>query len=229
MATIALPLDRPMLVELVGPAGVGKSSVAQALRRRGMAGYGTIWGQPVLPLLANGIRLIPSLAALWLDSQSLLWDESRHMVRLRTLHRELQRVQADGEQALVFDEGPVFALAWLRGFGHEALRREVSRSWWTVTLRQWADVMDAVVVLDAPDSLLAQRIKTRPEWHEIKHASDSEITVWIARFRNALDWVLAGLTAHGGPIVIRISTDQDGPKHIAERVVAAIEGITGDD
>jgi broad-specificity NMP kinase len=228
MTLTAPALRRPRLVELAGPAGVGKSSVCRALRHRCTASPGTIWGLPVLPLLTNGVQLIPSLLGLWLDSRSLLWDESRHIVRLRTLHRGLQRVPPPAGRVLVFDEGPVFALAWLRGFGHEVLRREVSEAWWRAALRQWAGTVDAVVVLDAPDSLLAQRIRNRPEWHEIQHASDAEITVWMARFRMALNWVLAGLSTQGGPLVIRIATDQERPERIAARVVAALEEASRD-
>jgi len=215
--------DRTRLVELAGPAGVGKSTLTSALRRRYAAEQGTIWGLPVLPLLGNGARLIPTLFPLWLHSRSLLWDESRHMVRLRTLQRELYRGRTNGSSAVIFDEGPVFALAWLRGFGHESMRSAAAEAWWQVTLSQWAVAVDTVVVLDASDPLVASRIRSRPEWHEIKHASDQDISNWIDRFRTALNWVLAGFAAHGGPAVHRIRTDQASPEHIAEQVMAALD------
>ncbi|HEX2248805.1 MAG TPA: hypothetical protein VHH32_00570 [Gemmatimonadales bacterium] len=214
--------DRIRLVELAGPAGVGKSSVSRVLRRRYAAAQGTIWGLPVFPLLGNGVRLVPTLFPLWLHSRSPLWDESRHMVRLTTLQGTLSRARANGSSALIFDEGPVFALAWLRGFGHESMRSAAAEPWWQDTLRQWAVTVDAVVVLDAPDAMLARRIKTRPEWHEIKNASDQQISIWIGRFRTALSWVLASLTVHGGPTIHRIRTDGGPPEYIAEQVIAAL-------
>lgn len=221
--TPGLPLSRPpLLVELAGPAGVGKSSLLRALSRRGVATHGTIWGQPVLPLLGHGLQELPTLFGLWRHSRSLLWDESRHLVRLRTLHRTVSRTELPQPRVLVFDEGPVFALAWLRGFGHESMRSETAEEWWRATLRDWASVLDAVVVLDAPDSLLAQRIRTRPDSHEVKQASDPEISVWMGRFRVALDWVLDGMARHGGPLVLRVTTDQKGPDGLAELVGSAI-------
>lgn len=225
------PMHRPRrrLVELAGPAGVGKSTVSRALSQRRAAAHGTIWGQPVLPLLGNGVQLLPTLVGFWLDSGSLLWDESRHMVRLRTLHQSLRQPQSLAtETVLLFDEGPIFALAWLRGFGHESMRRKVSERWWRATLEQWARKVDTVVVLDASDSLLAHRIRTRPEWHEVKQASDRDISVWMARFRTALNWVLAGLMVNGGPVVVRIPADQDQPERIAEQVMAALDGVSYD-
>jgi broad-specificity NMP kinase len=211
------------LVELAGPAGVGKSTLSRVLRQHYAAEQGTIWGLPVLPLLENGALLVPTLFPLWLHSRSLLWDESRHMVRLSTLQRELSRVRTNGSSAVIFDEGPVFALAWLRGFGHESMRSAAAEAWWQVTLREWAATVDTVVVLDASDAMVARRIRTRPEWHEIKNASDQQISTWIGRFRTALSWVLAGLTVHDGPAIHRIRTDEGSPEHIAEQVLAALD------
>jgi broad-specificity NMP kinase len=218
----------PLLVELAGPAGVGKSTLSQALTDRCPAVPGTIWGLPVLPLLGNGVQLLPTLFGFWLRSGSLLWDESRHMVRLRTLYRALRRAEFSDGRPMIFDEGPIFALVWLRGFGHISMRSPSAEHWWQTTLREWAGTVDAVVVLEAPDALLARRIRTRPEFHEVKQASDPEIEGWMARFRAALDWVLSRLEAEGGPIVVRVTTDQESPERIAEQVTAALDRIHHD-
>jgi hypothetical protein len=139
------------------------------------------------------------------------------------LHRAFRQGEPGGEPVAVFDEGPVFALAWLRGFGHETLRNEASDAWWQATFREWRAVIDTVVVLDAPDSILAQRIRARPDEHEVKQASDAEITAWMARFRSALDWVLAELAGQDGPTVLRLEAAQSPPDRIAERVLEVLD------
>jgi hypothetical protein len=225
-----LTLSRPpLVVELVGPAGVGKSTLLGALNGRGLAAGRSIWGQPVLPLLGTGLQLLPILFRFWRQSPALLWDESRHMVRLKTLSRAVRHGDLLRGRVVVFDEGPLFALAWLRGFGHESMRSEAADVWWRATLREWAEVMDAVVVLDAPDSVLAQRIRARPDWHEVKQDSDQEIAIWMARFRAALNWVLAHMAVPDGPVILRVRTEQETPGRIAELVAAALEQVPYDD
>jgi hypothetical protein len=74
-----------------------------------------------------------------------------------------------------------------------------------------------VVVLDAPDHVLAQRIRARSHPHEVKELADPEIARWMARFREALDWVLSEMASHGGPLVVRLSAE--GPaERIAEQL-----------
>jgi broad-specificity NMP kinase len=223
------PQRTPFLVELAGPAGVGKTTLSRALVGRGGVVTAAIWGLPALSLIGNGVRLLPSLLENCRRSGCLLWDESRHMVRLVTLHRALAGGKAAGPHVMLFDEGPIFALAWLRGFGHEIMRSEASEAWWRDTLGDWAGLMDVVVVVEANDALLARRIRTRPHGHEVKEFSDPEIVAWMARFRAALSWVLAGLAAEGGPAVLRVTTDREPPEILAERVGAALDRIPYDD
>jgi hypothetical protein len=158
----------------------------------------------------------------------LLWDESRHLVRLQTLQKALRDAPPPSAPIILFDEGPVFALAWLRGFGHDSMRSDAAEDWWRTTLQEWAQTIDAVVVLDASDDVLARRIRTRPNWHEVKDLSDHEIAAWMARFRVALNWVLAGLAATGRVVIVRVSIDREHPDRIAEHVLAALQSASHD-
>jgi hypothetical protein len=149
------------------------------------------------------------------------------VVRLQTLLKALKDAPPSAPITL-FDEGPVFALAWLRGFGHEGMRSDAAEDWWRTTLQEWSQTIDAVVVLDASDDLLAGRIRARPNWHEVKDLSDQEIATWMRRFRVALDWVLAGLAATGRVQIVRVTIDRDRPDRIAEHVLASLKSASRD-
>jgi hypothetical protein len=215
-------VQSPRLVELAGPAGAGKSATRRALMARTHLRHGMIWGLPAGSLLWHGVRSIPSFIPLWLAARRPLWDETRHMVRLRTLREALQNRPAQ-QPAMVFDEGPVFALAWLRGFGHPVMREAASEGWWETACEEWARMLDLVVVLDASDELLAHRIRNRPEDHEIKQASDAEIARWMGRFRQSLDWVLERLSLAAGVTVLRFDTRTESPELLAEQTAAALD------
>ena len=215
---------RPLRVELVGPAGAGKSTLVQSLAGRFRSDAAEIWGLPVLPLLVNGAQLVPTFSRLWLYTGSLLWRETRHVVRLRTLGKALRRPQPPGAEVVIFDEGPVFALTWLRGFGHAGLGAEVASEWWEKAFQEWAALIDVVVVLDAPDNILAQRIRARPRDHEVKRYPDAEIARWMGRFRVALESVLTGLSRHGGPVVVRLSSEDMGSGRLAEELAEVLKG-----
>src|SRR5207253_8094260 len=98
---------------------------------------------------------------------------------------------AGSRRLVVLDEGPVFALAWLQVFGAERLLRSTAyKRWVQRTLADWARVLDAVVLVDAPDPVLSQRIRARVKPHLVKDQSDQQITAFAARFRAAFASVI---------------------------------------
>ncbi len=93
--------------------------------------------------------------------------------------------------------------------------------------RRWAGRLDAVVWLDAPDEVLARRIRGREKPHRMKACSDEEISAFLARYREAYEGVLSELRAASGLKVIRVSTDAGTPEQIAEEVLSGIAGAGG--
>ena len=101
-------------MELAGPAGAGKTTLARALVADSPA---TTTGVQVGPLsLAVGlVSAAPQLAAARLSAPGRSWtrDELRSLAYLRAWRRAV----GDGEGLLVLDHGPVFRLASLAAFG----------------------------------------------------------------------------------------------------------------
>ena len=213
----------PLVAEIVGPAGSGKSTLAGALKRRDgrvLAGLG-VWGLPAPLLLSTALRSLPQLFGMWRRRGSLGWDEAGLVVRLNALGRLVGRETSRADRLLLLDEGAVFALAKLRVFGGDGEAQSARMA------ERWAGSLEAVVWLDAPDEVLARRIRGRDKPHRMKSCTDGEISAFLARYRYAYERVVEELSARGRLKVIRVSTDEGTPDQIAEKVLSGIAGAEG--
>jgi len=213
----------PTVIELVGPAGVGKTTLALQLEAQGKAVLGSMWEVPTVLLARSAIRQLSEALALYRETGVVAWDEVKHFARLDALHASLVRPGRNGHRLVVLDEGPVYTLSWLQVIGHQRLRNGGAKRWWWDTLRRWARTLDAVVLLDAPDPVLASRIRERDKPHLMKDRSLREIAGFSAAYRAATDRVLAGLTACGGPPLLTLETSDEPSERLSERLLAALE------
>jgi len=78
------------------------------------------------------------------------------------------------------------------------------------------------VRLDAPDPVLAQRIRSREKPHMVKHQSDQEIAAFAARFRAAFAAVIAAVTSLNGTRQLTVSAEPAHPEDLAARVLQGL-------
>jgi len=214
-----------MVAELVGAAGTGKSTLS--LRLAGQPGVlrASVWKLPRGWWLYNALRSLPTLFALCVRARALPWADMRYMIRLRTLHHLVQRRRARASAPLVIlDEGPVFALAWLRLFGDQRAAGRTMARWRRTVIRDWASTVDVVVLLDAPDAVLAGRIRTRDQPHRVKSGSDGEISRFATAYREAFGEVIAALTAANGVRVVRLGSDGEAVDRTVDRLQQLLHG-----
>lgn len=186
-----------MVAELIGPAGSGKSILTERLCREPGALRASIWKLPRPQWMISALLSLPTLVALCIRTRSIPWEDLRHIIRLRALHGLLQRQRAAGTRLVLLDEGPVFALAWLQVYGQDRLRHAAMAAWWRDAAQEWARALDTVVVLDAPDPVLAQRVRGRTQSHSMKQKSDADIARFTAAYRTAFARVLEALHTAG--------------------------------
>jgi hypothetical protein len=217
---------RPRVIELVGPAGAGKSTLAQQLCSRNalLRGPLTMWGLPKKALLESALRITPFLATASVHGRAPQLEALTHMIRLDALRQVVDRLAA--HSVVLLDEGPVFGLGWLEVF-FPANGDRVTRGWRDRMLLEWADRIDLIVVVDAPDPILAQRIKSREKFHDVKHRTPPEIYAFTERYRRALSAIVETLGAVGVSIC-RVSThepDADAPLNaVAARLETSTDG-----
>ncbi len=218
------------VVEIVGPAGAGKSTLAGTLPSCDprMAPHTGVWRLPRRDLLAAAARLLPTALAAALGGAPLKPAEIAQMMRIDALRRVLARARAaEGPgRVLVMDEGPVFAFSWLDVF----YGRNGDPGWATWrrrALEAWAGALDGVIRLDADDAVLARRINERAKEHMVKGLPPQDIAEFTARFRRAFDRVLGELVP-AGVAVVGLRTDDGAPEERAAELHHAIQEAIGE-
>lgn len=213
---------RARVLELVGPAGSGKTTLYRAL---GAQCDGVVPGVPFggLGHLRLGLSHAAHLLPAWLGSRDRFLDEKelRSMNYVAGWADALERGAGQGALA-VFDHGPLFRLARLRAFGPRLVESAAFGRWTALAVARWARLLDAVVWLDAPDELLAARIERRDERHRMKGSPAGDTRRFLARYRAAYDALLAELAAAGAPRPIRVDTSREAPAALAARLLATL-------
>ena len=210
-------MKKPLLiVELAGPAGVGKSTLTRALSesnaniRIGEVPY-IRDGRNSGFYLWNALLLFPVFAAVALDrsDRALTPQQMVAMTILRGWRRRLRDADSGEGKVIVLDQGPVHMLSDLLRFGHKNLRSTAS-SWWDRTCRDWAEILDVIVCLDAPDHLLLKRVRTREtKNHRIKTYGDEEAVRFLAMCRRTQNETLSSLRACSRELnVVEFDTSQ---------------------
>ena len=210
-------MSRPLVVELVGPPGAGKSAVARLLAARDpgvVAGLG-VDAVPRRLLVRGALDTLGTLAG-------LPWAESRQAIRLAALHRFVGNGHAPRARVLLLEDGPVLVLSWLDVFRPEAARRPSYRAWRERAARAWATTLGAIVYLDAADDVLVERIRTRAKPHPVKNASDRTAREFIASFRNAFQRVIAEVAPAPAARHLAIRTDREPVERVVDAILAGL-------
>jgi hypothetical protein len=209
-------------VELVGPAGAGKSTIGRMLSRvePSFRPPMTAWDLSPWMLAVHAVRELPTFARSGRPSQLQLmcvYD----LVRILALCARLRQADLRRYQVVLLDEGPVFLLTRLLAYEPVALQSAALRARWEHALRRCATAVDELVWIDAPDPELARRIRSRAKPHRLKAASDAEISTFSTRYRKAFRKVTSVFADHHGPRVSRFTADEPLPR-TAARIARAL-------
>jgi shikimate kinase len=216
-----------LIVEIVGPAGAGKTTLSRILRRRNekILEAADIELRKVghLPIFAGHAPLmLPVFLRRCRPSRWFTWDEIKAIVYLKAWPRVLRRQASNNDTVILLDQGPVFRLATLHAFGPDRLKSPGFDRWWDSMFKQWAFTLDVVIWLDAPATVLVERINARDKRHAVRGKSELEAHQFLARYRMSYEQVLAQLRAYRELTLLQFDTDHAPVEQIADEVLAAV-------
>lgn len=221
----------PLLVEVTGVAGAGKSTLVDLLcRDAGFRRADSIHARDPGHLLhiARSIpRLLPILVRNLRPGPRLSWADVKLLVYATGWHRVLARRAGSGGGVTLLDQGPIYALVRLTAKDARVTRSPRFRRLRDATLDAWAGRLGTVVWLDAEDAVLWRRINHRVQPHGTKGARAEVGRAFIVRYRELFEELLGRMQARGRPRILRFDTGATPSERIAAQVREALMAGVG--
>lgn len=223
--------NSPRIVEIIGPAGSGKTTLCHALSSCKKIFY--IGNFPDVRKFSsapffiwNGFRISPALLGLPKhNSRKLTQRELAWLSILRGWPDILKR-NLKNNQITILDQGPVYLLAETSEFGPDYLKEQKADVFWKSLYSHWADTLDMIVWLDAPDTQLMNRIRNRDKGHIVKNESDETTFEFLTRYRKAYERTISKLSAnHSDLKILRFDTSKKSAKEIVCRLLVEFNSI----
>lgn len=215
-------------MEVVGLAGAGKSTLSQALYRQDLTIVASdrlrVRNLRRIPfMVSQAFLLLPTLFGRPRNGRWFTMEEVKQLIYLKGWNRVLRRQSTDDNRVILIDQGPVFKLATLRGFGPDQLKSRGFVRWWDTMFNKWANTLDMIVWLNAPDEVLLKRICARDKSHLLKRDATREGRNYLSIYRSCYEYVIDGLTAHNTVRLLHFDTSRQSIERIIKQVLMAFD------
>lgn len=208
---------RPGVIELVGPAGGGKTTLSTELSQYSdrilLIKPPSVRNPVNAPFFLRNLLLItPYLFSIrlnngnrWLNRREIIW-----IAILNGWGDKLRQLVANKGKFILLDQGPVFLLTQLLQLEPDNLKNRSFQKWWNNLYNQWSTILDMVIILDTSNSLLLERIRNRGKWHFMKGKPDQEVYDFLTKSRENYEYVISKLVVNGHtPKILQFDTEQE--------------------
>jgi deoxyadenosine/deoxycytidine kinase len=221
--------EKPIkIIEIIGPAGAGKSSLGQLLKISDkikiISSAPNFWLINDIPFfvkntflsLPSSIRFLSMHDDKRFNIKQFIW-----VVILNGWSNRLTRYAKKFSTIFILDEGPIYLMTFLYVYGSNVFKNHVSNLWWKHIFRDYANTFDIVVWLDAPNSVLVSRIRDRDKPHGVKKKTDLDAFNYLDNLRQAYERMISGMTTEAPELlVMRFDTNQETLDEISKKIVA---------
>ncbi|MGQ0850075.1 MAG: hypothetical protein ACT4OP_13385 [Actinomycetota bacterium] len=164
-------------------------------------------------------RVIPVFLVGLVRAPRITWREAKLLMYVTEWRRYLIRLCRLRSGLLLMDQGPVYAMGRLEAHARPYTTSRPYLSWRRRLTATWARTLDHVVLLDAPDSTLLERINRRQQAHEAKGRSIETGSRFLESHRRAFDETLGRLAEMGTVDVRRMNSATRSPTALADEVI----------
>lgn len=206
-----------LVVELLGPPGAGKSSLAGVLAE--VAGVTVVKNHTRHDVTAAAAAAPHALPAALAHPPPGV-DRVRWAAwagRLAAAPRVARHRIADGASTVVFDQGAAYTLVRML----DVRRHPGGNAWWWRRSIETANMLDLLVVLDADTDALAHRVRSRDKRHLLDGRPVEDVHEFLDRERRSCH-VVADVLAREGASARRMITSEISVPEQAEIIMTLL-------
>lgn len=216
----------PRIVEIVGPAGAGKTTLSHALSHCNgsihLSNFPDVRKISAAPFFIwNGLQIFPRLLNLSQHDGRRLTRREFAWLSILYGWPTVLRKELKYNQLIILDQGPVYLLTDTSEFGPEYLRRKEAQNLWRDLYSRWANMLDMIIWLDAADADLLKRIRNRDKGHVVKNETDETTFEFLASYRRAYEQTISNLSANHSKLkVLRFDTSRKAAEEIVSQLLS---------